>query len=252
MLRRTPRPALLIGFSHCLVATFLMGDAGLFFACAKAPTYGRVSSRDAGPNLNNPADSGSATTPPSPDASPSHVDGAPVPNPGGVSMSATGSPPFGWQSVAPVGSPGWRGSQTPLCDVRQGVGLGDTHGVWADARGVFALVDSECIYIDLTLAGCPNDGQGHQDTAVEFNDGSGWRTLFEERYTPYDGFTGFPNGPLVLTRGACTAAFLDFGGTDTDCSMPSELQSTYPPPAVLDARDHQRDLGQRQPGVSGW
>ena len=217
MVRRTPSQAFLAVLSRCLVVVLITSAPGFFSSCGRSPAHGRSSSLDAGAEFNNSADSGSGATPDSPDTSPARV----------------GSLPFGWQSVAPVGSPGWRDSQEPLCDVRQGVGLGETLGVWADSRGVFALVDNECVYIDLTLAGCPNDGQGHQATEVEFNDGSGWRTLFQEQFTVYDGFTGFPDGPLVMTRGSCTAAFLDFGATETDCSLPSELQSTYPPPAFF-------------------
>ena len=233
MVRRTPRQAFLAALSRSLVAALVMSGAGLSSSCAKSPTHRRSTFADAGSDFTDFPDAGPGAARSSPDTSTLPVDGAPATDRAEVSISPNGSLPFGWQSLAPVGSPGWRNSQEPLCDVRQGVGLGDTYGVWADTRGVFALVDSECIYIDETLTGCPNDGQGHQDTAVQFNDGSGWQTLFEERYTAYGGLTGFPNGPLVLTAGLCPAAFLDFGGTATDCSVPDGLSTIYPPPAVF-------------------
>jgi hypothetical protein len=71
-----------------------------------------------------------------------------------------------------------------LTECGRGRDMGDTAGAWADFRGVFVLGTAERVYLDRVLAGCPNDGQGHSSPVLEFNDGSGWRLLWEERSQP--------------------------------------------------------------------
>lgn len=117
-------------------------------------------------------------------------------------MSATGDLPFGWKSSVPIGTPGWRNTPTPLCDVQQGwFGF---WGVWADPRGVFVLGENYC-YDDDSLAGCPSDGQDARTTLLVFNDGSGWRNLFEDTSGSYftATLTGILNGPIVLAGNGC-------------------------------------------------
>jgi hypothetical protein len=110
----------------------------------------------------------------------------------------------------PIGAPGWRNTPTALCDVQQGWAVGGTTGLWADSRGVFVLGWKNCGYSDQILAGCPNDGSSESSAILELNDGSGWRTLFENAGTnSNDTLTGIPNGPLVLSGTDCDLSQLD-------------------------------------------
>ena len=111
--------------------------------------------------------------------------------------------------------------------------MGETAGVWADARGVFVLGSTECIYVDRILAGCPNDGQGHQSVVLEFNDGSGWRTIFETPFMVYVELGGIPNGPLLLTGRGCGLTQLDPDtGTET-CWLELTGSSWDPQPTFV-------------------
>jgi hypothetical protein len=101
------------------------------------------------------------------------------------------------------------------------------------------------VYVDQILAGCPNDGQGHSSPVLEFNDGSGWRLLWEGTFMPYVEFTGIPNGPLLLTGPDCGLTELDPGtGTET-CWLALHGESWKPQPTfvVNPAVAYQADSG---------
>ena len=152
------------------------------------------------------------------DARLSPGDTSPLPRGDGPTLSATGDLPFGWKAGVPVGPPGWRNTPTSLCDVQQGWGLGGTAGLWADSRGVFVLGWKYCGYGDRILAGCPNDGTGEDSDILVFNDGSGWRTIFDGTITMAANktFSGVPLGPLVLSGTDCGVSLLDSGtGAET-------------------------------------
>ena len=200
----------------------------LLTACASKPTAGH----DAGPDAAGSQGDGSVTSKPHGDA----TIAAPDLRPDGKdapTMSATGGLPFGWTSPIPIGKPGWQNTPTPLCDVHQGLGMGTTDGVWADSRGVFVLGTAECIYIDQILAGCPNDGQGQWTAILAFNDGSGWRQLWEGGYMPYVEFTGVPNGPLLLTGPGCGLSVLDPGAGTATCWLDLPGSSFDPHPTFV-------------------
>src|SRR5262245_43063042 len=70
------------------------------------------------------------------------------PGSGGAAMgeggaASGGKVPNDWQPDFPLGEPGWKDSREPFCDVNQGRVAGG--GVFADARGVFALVANQCV-----------------------------------------------------------------------------------------------------------
>jgi hypothetical protein len=122
----------------------------------------------------------------------------------------SGDLPIGLIPSVSVGTPGWRNTPSPLCDVHQGLALGEIAGVWADSRGVFVLGTTACIFLDRILTGCPPiDGQGHSSLILEFNDGSGWRQLWEGTPAAYAGLTGIPQGPLIVTGRECDLSQLD-------------------------------------------
>jgi hypothetical protein len=187
---------------------------------------------DAGADATTPARDGPATRDglaeragPVPDLRPTSGD-APTP-------SATGGLPFGWTSSVPIGVPGWQGTQTPLCDVHQGLGFGDTAGVWADARGVFVLGTTDCVYVDRVLAGCPNDGEGHMTAVLEQNDGSGWRLLWEDTYLPYVELAGIPDGPLLYTGPGCGLIQIDPASGVETCWLELEGEPWIPQPTFV-------------------
>jgi hypothetical protein len=69
------------------------------------------------------------------------VDATPVPEPvDNRPPRPAWTPPF----TTPVGTPGWQQSTEPLCDANQGAWSLGAFDVWADHRGVFALVGSGC------------------------------------------------------------------------------------------------------------
>lgn len=50
-----------------------------------------------------------------------------------------------WDAPVELGEPGWKESREPLCTTRNGTLA--AFDVWADSRGVFALVTDECTYV---------------------------------------------------------------------------------------------------------
>lgn len=116
-----------------------------------------------------------------------------------------------------VGSPGWRDSEEPVCDPHQG-GM-DAKGIWADERGVFALVSTSCVVPR-------GDFCGAVGASVYSNTGSGWQHLASAPDLstvgwPFLGITGFRDGPLVIHGGPALvlldpqgdAESLEFAGT---------------------------------------
>jgi hypothetical protein len=122
-------------------------------------------------------------------------------------------PPF----TTPLGSPGWKQSTQPICDANQGRFDTGAFDVWADARGVFALVGEGC-------------GPGHgvqcdkDGASIKFNSGSGWQLRYQ--FPPGSALSprmwpSVDNGPLLVTGQidgyGAGAAFIDDGtayGTD--------------------------------------
>jgi hypothetical protein len=98
------------------------------------------------------------------------------------------TPPF----TAPLGSPGWQKSTKPICDTNQGI---DTAlDVWADERGVFAMMANGCD--ELNGMTCGKDG-----ATVKLNSGSGWQVMYQfaTRTIDYPAmWGGFPGGPLLV------------------------------------------------------
>jgi len=110
-------------------------------------------------------------------------------------------PPIGDPSFDPpienLGDPGWRDSEEPYS--RCSGWVLESWDVWSDSRGVFALVLEH------------NPGPGHWPTDdptespeqhyIAFNDGTGWRLLFDH-YGDFYGcehrMTGLPGGNLVV------------------------------------------------------
>ena len=116
-------------------------------------------------------------------------------------------PPF----TTPLGSPGWKQSTQPICDANQGQFAYGAFDVWADARGVFALVGEGC-----------EPGQGMQcgkdGASIKFNSGSGWQLRYQFPPGAAQSPRMWPsvdNGPLLVTgqiEGYGTgAAFIDYG-----------------------------------------
>ena len=98
-----------------------------------------------------------------------------------------------------LGSPGWQESASPMCDTNQCLAYLGTDtalfDVWADQRGVFAMVSSEC-----TNPGEMGDAQA--SASVKFNSGSGWQLFYQ--FDPGDSsyphlWGGLPDGPLLVT-----------------------------------------------------
>jgi hypothetical protein len=149
------------------------------------------------------------------------ADYASVPSP-----SATGELPPGWTSILPVGTPGWRQTPTPLCDVDQGWAMSFTEGLWADSRGVFVVGAKSCPWDAPPLVGCPNDGQYHDSTILAFNDGSGWRTLFDGSVDTLawdNDVSGIPDGPVVLAGTRCGINEFDARTGQPSCWNEEEL-----------------------------
>jgi hypothetical protein len=98
------------------------------------------------------------------------------------------TPPF----TGPMGDPGWGDSTSPIC--APGI-VGNDNGfdVWADERGVFALLSKGCSdgYFPCTVF----------DVSVQLNDGTGWQLFhkFPSDTTSYPAMLGgLPRGPLIL------------------------------------------------------
>ena len=105
-------------------------------------------------------------------------------------------PPF----TAELGTPGWQQSTQPICEANQGMDVG--FEVWADARGVYALLAAGCN--DFAGLPCGKDG-----ASLKFNSGSGWQLVHQFAPPPtatpgyneevMDLWSGFPGGPLLMS-----------------------------------------------------
>lgn len=119
-----------------------------------------------------------------------------------------------WQQpfTTPLGTPGWQQSTQPICDANQGVFSHGVFNVWADHRGVFALIGDGCEPSMGVLCG------RKEGASIKFNSGSGWQLLHQ--FPP--GVNQSPmlwpsvtNGPLLVTGTLAPdkdgAAFIDNG-----------------------------------------
>jgi len=105
-------------------------------------------------------------------------------------------PPPMWNPPIPLGAPGWRQSTEPLCEAYRGHYT--AYDIWADQRGVFALFGIACQNLD---GKGPCSGEG---TTLQFNDGSGWRTIYDTRVAGRDThLAGMPGGSLMLFPKSC-------------------------------------------------
>jgi len=105
-------------------------------------------------------------------------------------------PPF----TAKLGTPGWQQSTQPICETNQG--WGPRFEVWADTRGVYALLAVGCN----EPAGIPC---GKDGASLKFNSGSGWQLVHQFAPPPtatpgyiedvMDLWSGFPGGPLLMS-----------------------------------------------------
>lgn len=127
-----------------------------------------------------------------------------------------------------VGTTGWEQSTQPICDANQG--LEGAFNVWADTRGVFAVVAAGCNV--LAGASCGKDG-----ASVKFNDGSGWKLLYQFASGTVDYpelYGGFPDDQLVVGGtfdGQPSLAFVSKG------SMTKQTEITEPRGAFAVSKD---------------
>jgi hypothetical protein len=70
-------------------------------------------------------------------------------------------------------------------------------GVWADARGVFALTWQGCVMPDRESVGCTPESLPRIRTTLHFNDGTGWQPTLNVHQS-IAGFFVFPGGPIAL------------------------------------------------------
>jgi hypothetical protein len=120
----------------------------------------------------------------------------------------------------PIGEPGWRDSEDPLCF--GGNNPSYTQSLWSDSRGVYVVSVTEQAYDPMNPSNCV----GCLRERVDFNDGTGWKEVDgvwnEEDVQFQNGgqlfITGFNNGPLVLYGYSsmpdgmpCGLSFLDDG-----------------------------------------
>lgn len=130
---------------------------------------------------------------------------------GGIERS-----PNAWAPVAvPLGAPGWRTSQEPFCDSHQG-DLG-ANSVWADTRGVFAIVREACIPRGRDLPSCTEQGRMAEGTSLNFNDGSGWRVVVDQDL--WGDLTGIENGPLLSQTSDCAVLEVQPEVRTTRCAL---------------------------------
>ncbi len=105
-----------------------------------------------------------------------------------------------WAPSFPIAGTGWRDSSEPLCSPYAGRFWGRGIDVWADERGVFAIVSNYNSSFRL-------DPPYEDGTSVQLNDGSGWAALHEEPAEPGSGgasrLTGVADGPVFAWPGAC-------------------------------------------------
>ena len=101
-----------------------------------------------------------------------------------------------WTPPFAVGTPGWRASSEALCEKQQGDQ--EAFDVWADSRGVFGLFATTCNVLAGTAC-------GKQGVSLQFNDGTGWQSLYAVPPGPGMGssggmhLSGFDAGPLLLS-----------------------------------------------------
>jgi hypothetical protein len=110
-----------------------------------------------------------------------------------------------WNPPFPVGMPGWQSSTTPICESRQG----QAASVWADQRGVFNVLSNPCQTVGHDLPACTPETERVAGTTIQFNDGTGWRSIYESQSAPFLHLSGFPGGSLVLSDYSCGISFLD-------------------------------------------
>ena len=125
--------------------------------------------------------------------------------------------PNPWLSEAvPLGAPGWRMSRDPFCDVHQGRVMGNA--LWADSRGVFALVAEGCIPQGHDLPSCTEEGRSLEGTTLSSNDGSGWNVLVDAPM--FGNLTGFEGGSLLTQINGCPLLEADVDARSTRCALP--------------------------------
>jgi hypothetical protein len=113
-----------------------------------------------------------------------------------------------WNPPFPLGSPGWRSSSVPYCTKNEGIF--QAYDVWADFRGVFALIAADCN--GLASVAC-----GREGTNLQFNDGTGWRTVYRSAAKDRLNLTGFDGGPVVLSNGSCSVQEIDIADGGATC-----------------------------------
>jgi hypothetical protein len=125
-----------------------------------------------------------------------------------------------WNPPLPLGEPGWKGSEEPLCESHQGGTLAFT--VWADNRGVYAFFVADCDGLS-SKSGC----SGTKGSALQFNDGTGWQWLYQAG-TSVPSLAGLPNGPVALTgsiAGESGVFFLDEGMPRLSLPLPADASA---------------------------
>lgn len=153
--------------------------------------------------------------------------GEPLPMAGSAGEPQDNRPPRPtWDPPFELGAPGWQGSDKPLCEKH--VGYHEAFDVWSDSGGVYALLSEGCN----ELAGTPCGAEG---LTVQFNDGSGWQSIYHTDATPNLHLRGLPAGPAVLVGLQCGIALLDSDGNGT-CSTP--LQGLPPADVFGVSSDH--------------
>jgi hypothetical protein len=137
-----------------------------------------------------------------------------------------------WVPPFAVGEPGWKRSRDPLCPTRRGQLT--SFGVWADDRGVFALVADGCLYVGRDLPTCPEENAAAAGTSLQFNAGDGWRVLLD---TPNQlgGLTGFANGKLLFSGYPDCALSNVAAGGGVECSLPRTEYTTGATAFVVDS-----------------
>lgn len=128
-----------------------------------------------------------------------------------------------WDPPLQLGTPGWQGSHEPLCERHRGAH--QAFDVWADQRGVFVLLSETCN----ALAG---EECGSEALTVQFNDGSGWQSIYRTEPTSNLHLRGLPGGNLMLVGMPCGISLLEPNGR-ASCS--TSLQGL--PPADATATD---------------
>lgn len=121
-----------------------------------------------------------------------------------------------WEPPFEVGEPGWQDSVEPFCDSLQD--MISAQEVWADERGVFVFVSSDC---NILANGQTCAATG---SSIHRNTGSGWEQVF---YTPATGgyeLNGIAHGSLLLIAGGLVEFELD--GRTKVSSLPGVLHTS--------------------------